>query len=120
MTDTPSNTPDQLVMYVLREPGYLRQTLTAFAESGLSAIEVIESQGAAELFDEDIPIFASFRHIFTGAQSYNYVIMAAANAESRDALVGRLDTLFSTVDKEQRGVVVALPMLVFRPIGGSG
>lgn len=117
MNERHPTTPDQLVLYVLREPGFLNQTLAAFAEAGLTAIEVMESQGVAELVDDEIPIFASFRHIFTGAQSYNYIVMGAGDEGQRTVLVERLQELLKDVSDEQRGVVFSVPLLFAQPLG---
>ena len=117
VTDNHTNARDQLVLYVLREPGYLEQVVKAFTSAGLGAIEVIESQSAAEVIDDEVPIFASFRHVFTGAHSYNYVILGVADGPSRDDLVAQLDALFAEVEAGQRGVVLAVPLLLAHKVG---
>ncbi len=101
----------QLVIYVLREPGFLEETLRSFREAGITGAETLESQGTDELMSHDVPLFASFRHIFTGAQSYNYVIMAPIDDASQlQALVERLTIVLADAPPSQRGVLYAVPL----------
>lgn len=119
MTEPTRSIAEELVVFVLREPGYLSGVVAAFEQAGLRDVEVVESQGVAEIANEEIPIFASFRHVFTGAQSYNYVVMASAAPAQRAALIEALETLLAEVSDSQRGVMWCLPLVHVHRLGGS-
>ena len=88
----------------------MENVIAAFTEVGVATIEVIESQSVAELTNDEVPIFASFRHIFSGAQSYNYVILGTASVESRQALIVLINKIVAEVEPDQRGVLYAVPL----------
>lgn len=108
----------ELLMIVLHDPGHLNDVLTGLLEVGIVNASVIESQGLGRLLSRDMPIFASFRHLFAGSKPYTFTVFAPVEGPevTAEAIVILKDIL-SEVPPEDRGLVFSMPIVSFFDLG---
>lgn len=108
----------ELVMCVLNEPEYLHDVLTAFVEAGCTTATVVESQGMGRIISQDVPIFAGFRHLFSGSKPYNYTIFAVVDdAKLVERIIRLVRDVLSEVEEESKGVLFTVPVSSFVRLG---
>ena len=113
----------QLVMIILHDPAYLNDLLAALLEAGITNATVVESQGMGRLLSRDMPIFASFRHMFAGSKSYAYTVFAPVeDARVTEHVVALAQDVLRDAPPSDRGLVLALPVARYvdlsEPTGG--
>lgn len=107
----PEPTQRELLMVVLHDPGHLNDVLTGLLEAGIVNASAIETQGLGRLLSRDLPIFASFRHLFAGSRPYSYTVLAPVESpEVTREVIGILRDLLSDVPPEDRGIVLSMPI----------
>lgn len=110
-----------LVVCVLHEPAYLDDVLAAFLEAGVTSATVLESQGMGRLLSRDMPIFASFRHLLTGASPYSYTIMAPVEDPTvTQELLALIGDVLSTAPEDEKGFLFALPLAAYVNLNSDG
>jgi hypothetical protein len=113
MASADSHRPELLVC-VINDPRFLDDVLAALLEAGITGATVLESQGMGRLLSQDMPIFASFRHLLTGSKAYTYTILAPVEEAQVTAEVARLvRDVLADAPAEDRGFLFALPLTTF-------
>ncbi len=106
--------PRELLMIVLNDPGHLNDVLAALLEAGVVNATALETQGMGRLLSRDMPIFASFRHLFAGSKPYTYTVLAPVESpEVSQEVISLLRDVLSDVEPEDRGLVFTLPISTF-------
>ncbi len=104
----------ELVMIMLHDPGHLNEVLAALLEAGVVNATAVEAQGMGRLLSRDMPIFASFRHLFAGSKPYTYTVFAPVeNGEVTDEIIELVRDALADVEPEDRGFVFSLPIGTF-------
>lgn len=110
----PERQARELVMIVLNDPGHLNDVLAALLEVGVVNATAVETQGMGRLLSRDMPIFASFRHMFAGSKPYTYTVFAPVDGPEVTAeIISLLKDVLSDVEAEDRGLVFSLPVATF-------
>ena len=110
----------ELIICVLNEPDYLHDVLTAFVEAEVPTSTVIESQGMGRILSEDVPIFAGFRHLFTGSKPFNNTIFAVVDdPQITKHLIQLVQDVLADVESQAKGVIFSVPVLEFASLTKS-
>ncbi len=64
----------ELLVIILNREEYLDDVLTLFLELGVTGATIIDSVGMGRIISENIPIFAAFRDMMSGARPRNKTI----------------------------------------------
>jgi len=117
----PDQAREELIICVLNEPAFLDDVLAAFLEADITTATVIESQGMGRLLSQDMPIFASFRHLFAGSKPYSYTIVApVADGRLIHEIVPLIRDVLADADQTDRGFVFSLPLSTFVNLSNTG
>lgn len=104
----------ELLMLVLHDPAYLSDVLAALLEAGITNATVVETQGMGRLLSRDMPIFASFRHMFAGSKPYTHTLFVPVEGPQVTREVTELvwDVL-REAPEEDRGLILSLPVATY-------
>jgi hypothetical protein len=104
----------ELLVCVLNEPNMLHDVISAFVEAGVGGGTVIESQGIGHILAQDIPIFAGFRHLLSGARPHNHTIFAVVEGPEMVREISELvRDVLATSEIEHPGIIFSVPVSHF-------
>jgi len=112
-----------MLVCVVNDSDRVQDVLTAFLEVGITTATVVESQGMGRVVTEQMPIFAGFRNLWSGARPYNKTIFTVVDDEKARAVIPVLrDVIFREEEKSKgaKGVIFTVPVVEFhksRPDG---
>lgn len=66
----------KLLVFVCNKPDKLDEILEGFLEIGVTGATVIDSLGMGHILATEVPIFAGFRSLLSGAGSYNKLVLS--------------------------------------------
>jgi len=66
----------QLFIFICNQPDKLEEILEGFLEIGITGATIIDSLGMGHILATEIPIFAGFRSLLSGASSYNRTVFS--------------------------------------------
>jgi len=112
-----------MIVCVVNDPDRVQDVLTALLEVGITTATVIESQGMGRVVTEQMPIFAGFRNLWSGARPYNKTIFTVVDDEkAEEAMHALRDAMFGGRQDARgaKGVLFTVPVLDFYKSTGSG
>jgi nitrogen regulatory protein PII len=105
----------QLLICIINEPSKVEEILEAFLDVGVTGATIIDSYGMGGILSQDIPIFAGFRSMLSGAGSSNKTIISVINSEETlQATVQAVEQICGNLDDPSTGIMFTLPVSFVR------
>ena len=102
-----------LLLMVLDDSTKLGEVMEAWVTAGVQGITILESTGLNRVLPRHTPepMFASFAHMFGGAQSGHNTLFAIVDSmELAEAAVAQTVEVVGDLTKPHTGIVCALPI----------
>lgn len=104
----------EVVICVLNESEYFHEVLAAFLEAGVTSSTVIESQGMGRILSHDVPVFAGFRHLFSGSKPFNNTIFAVVDDPSvTEEIILLVKDVLAASEDEHKGIIFSVPVSAY-------
>lgn len=110
----------QVFFLVLDKTEFLTPVLKTFLDCGVKGATVLQSTGMGRVLSDEVPIFASLRHLVEDGRHHNQTIFAVVKEDGTvDRLIGALEKILGGFDRPGTGIIFAFPISRAVGIGGS-
>lgn len=105
-----------LILFVLHDPGKLRELLDAWTEAGISGATVLYSTGLgritqAEALRDDLPIMPSLEDFLPRAEHFNRTVFSMIDDEAVvERVVAATQRVVGDLCEPDRGLLMVLPV----------
>jgi hypothetical protein len=100
----------QLFICVLNRPEAVNDVIAAFLEIGIAGCTIIDTKGMAKVITQDIPIFAGFKGMFSGARESNVTIFSVMDVEMVAQAGALLEEIYMSFAEPSSGIMFSLPV----------
>ncbi len=100
----------ELLICVLNRPELLDDVLAALLEIGVTGSTVIDTKGMGKVISQDIPIFAGFKSMFSGARESNVTIFSVMDKDLVEEAISTIEESYASFEDEATGIVFTLPV----------
>lgn len=112
-----------MILFVLDDPGFLENVLSAWEELGIRGITVLLSTGLGRIRQkrglmEDMPLFPSLQDLYTHREKLSRTLFTILDDDTLiDRLVETTERIVGKLDDPNTGILIVLP--VTRVYGGQ-
>lgn len=100
-----------LFVFILNDPDKLDEILEGYLEIGITGSTIIDSLGMGHILATDVPIFAGFRSLLSGASSYNKTILSVIKEpEKIRAAFDLIEDVCGSLGKQGSGIAFTIPV----------
>jgi nitrogen regulatory protein P-II 1 len=101
----------KLFVLILNDPDKLDEILEGFLEIGVTGSTIIDSLGMGHILATEVPIFAGFRSLLSGASSYNKTILSVIKEpEKIRAVFDMVEDVCGPLDRPGVGIAFTIPI----------
>jgi nitrogen regulatory protein P-II 1 len=101
----------KLFVFICNDPDKLDEILEGFLEIGITGATIIDTVGMGYILATEIPIFAGFRSLLSGASSYNKTILSVIKEpEKVHAVFDLIEEVCGSLDKAGAGIAFTVPI----------
>lgn len=102
--------PQELLICVLNRPEAVEDVLAAFLEIGVTGCTIVDTKGMGKIVSQDIPIFAGFKNMFSGAREANVTIFSVMDAELVDRAMEIVEETYTSFSEPSSGIIFTVPV----------
>jgi len=102
--------PQELFVCVLNRPEAVEDVIAAFLEIGVTGCTIIDSKGMGKVVSQDIPIFAGFKNMFSGARESNVTIFSVMDSEIVEHAIEIIEETYTSFSEPSSGIVFTVPV----------
>ena len=100
-----------LFVFILNYPDKLEEILEGFLEIGITGSTILDSLGMGHILATEVPIFAGFRSLLSGASSYNKTILSVIKEpEKIQAVYDMIEDVCGPLGKPGVGIAFTIPI----------
>jgi nitrogen regulatory protein P-II 1 len=101
----------QLFVFICNQPEKLDEVLEGFLEIGITGATIIDSIGMGHILATEVPIFAGFRSLLSGATSYNKTVLSVVKeSEKVHAAFDLIEEICGPLADPGIGIAFAVPV----------
>lgn len=101
---------NELLICVLNRPDAVEDVLAAFLEIGVTGCTIIDTKGMGKVISQDIPIFAGFKNMFSGARESNVTIFSVMDSNIVDRAIEMIEEIYTSFSEPSSGIVFTVPV----------
>lgn len=100
-----------LLVFICNQPDKVEEVLEGFLEIGVTGATVIDTVGMGQLLSSEVPIFAGFRSLFSGASAVNKTILSVIDGSTKvDQAYDIIEEAMGSLDEPGTGIVFTIPV----------
>ncbi len=100
----------ELFICVINKPEAVEDVLAGLLEIGVTGCTIIDTKGMGKIISQDIPIFAGFTKMFTGARESNVTIFSVMEADLVDPAIEIIEDIYTSFTEPSSGIIFTLPV----------
>jgi nitrogen regulatory protein PII len=100
-----------LFVFICNQPDKLDEILEGFLEIGVTGATILDSIGMGHVLSTEVPIFAGFQSLMSGASAYNKTIISIIKEpEKVKAVFDLVEEVCGSLNEPGRGIAFTLPI----------
>jgi nitrogen regulatory protein P-II 1 len=100
-----------LFVYICNKPDKLEEILEGFIEIGITGATIIDSLGMGHVLATEIPIFAGFQSLLSGASAYNKTILSVIKEPEKVAAAFKMvEEVCGPLGAKGAGIAFSIPI----------
>ncbi len=101
----------KLFVLIINEPDKLDEILEGFLEIGITGATIIDSLGMGHILSTDVPIFAGFRSLLSGASAYNKTLLSIIKEPDKlKEAFNLVEEICGSLNEPGTGIAFSLPV----------